>query len=1176
MNSSDLHLGTVSDDAPDSTHELDPNILQRQASAPETSAWVSASAGSGKTKVLSERIIRLMLPSGAAERNACPPHKILALTFTKAGANEMALRIHKMLGRWALLPDDRLASALEKLLGHPPTPTQLTKARQLFARTLDTPGGMKIMTIHSFCQSILGRFPLEAGVSPNFKALDEVQAQHLLRQARDKVLARAAEEKSTPLSQALYHLSASQNETQFIELIQKAISERRQVRDILKQNFGPDGLYTALCQKMGAPAGCRPEELIYSASQDEAFDFTGLKKAANILAQAPNKTDPKTALLIAAWIAQTPEERIKNWESYKQAFFTREGKRRAKLVTVKWAEKHPDIVQTLEQEFERLEHIEKQCLALDTAALTRDFFVLSEAILNEFEILKSEQDALDFDDLILKTLGLLKGESNNLEGLNVTPWIRFKLDQGVDHILVDEAQDTNPEQWEIIQALCDDFFDGAARENISGNENFNRTLFVVGDKKQSIFSFQRAAPEKFENMKEFFKNKIQSTNRTLHTVDFQTSFRSSSPVLKLVDEVFAPSNMREGLDHTPIQHRAFYHQRAGLVELWPLFENPPLEKRDPWEPPTDIIETRSGAAQMADFIAHQVQEWIGTKWLDSKNRFAGAGDIMILVRSRTSFIPRLVRALKSNNIPVSGVDRMVVNDQLVVEDLCACARIALLPEDDLTLACLLKSPLIGWDEETLYNLAYGRASTLWQALVNSTHKDVIEWIQNLIKLARSATPYEFFTAILHTPCPVNEQSGQHAILSRLGEDALDPLEEFLNTALDFERNNISSLQNFLQHHDHQQTEIKREMEEGGKSVRIMTVHGAKGLEAPVVILPDTVRTANSVKAERLLWPDRTGSDLPFFCPQTKPVPDICAQAMEDIKERENAEYRRLLYVALTRAEDQLYIGGYKGTKDLSNHCWYNYIRRAFENLPDVNMIEKSLSPSEIIEVQHYSENKEQKASTSLQESASGEKDIELPKWLFERAKPEITDTAPLMPSRLLADETALSPLKSAENNRFLRGNLTHKLLQILPDILAEKRENYAENYLALQNQALPAKLQKSIAGEVMAILNDPDFAPIFGPGSQAEVPVNGYLPEINQVVSGQIDRLIVGQNDILIIDFKTNRPPPKNPQDIPQNYVRQMRLYAQLMQKIYPDRKVRAALIWTHDAQLMEVDLNRI
>ena len=1150
---------------PDPGRAHDPNVEQRRASNPASSVWVGASAGTGKTKVLTERVLRLMLPREDGQPGT-PPHKILGITFTRAGASEMALRINETLGKWAVMPPEILRAELGILLQREAGKSEQDAARRLFADVVDTPGGLKIMTIHAFCQSVLSRFPLEAGLPPYFRGLEEAQASQLLARARDHALREAESDPAAPLGLALQHVAATVNEEQFLSLIGSITAERGQFLEVLRKYFNADGLYTAICANLNLTPGQTPDEIALEACHDSAFDYTGLLNAAKILARSTGKKEPVYAATIADWLAAKPEKRLVGLADYRAVFLTTKGEAREKdLPTTRIAQTHPDCIPILRTESDRLIALQSRLNAATCALLTRDLFCLGEAVLSRYTALKRAEAALDFDDLILTTVALLEGRTQGMSADKATAWVLYKLDQGIDHILIDEAQDTNPEQWKIIKALCEDFFTG------TGAHEHERTVFAVGDEKQSIYSFQRASPEEFTRMYDYFEERIHQAEQKLENVDLNISFRSAPSILQAVDATFAAPEARKGLGLKDIAHHSYHYWRAGHVELWPLYETHSTGSDDFWSPPTTITEGKGGAAQLADKIAETIDSWLKTgEELPSYGRPIQPGDIMILVRTRTAFFTQLARALKTRNIPVSGVDRMILGEQLVVQDLRAMAEFSLLPGDNLTLACILKSPLIGMSEETLFELAHNRASgqSLWAALNASTHTVISSYLSGFITRARDGHPYEFFSQILQLPCPADPVSGLRAIKARLGDDAIDPLDELLSMALDFEAHNIPSLQGFLHWQSHEQTEVKRQLSEHTSQVRIMTVHGSKGLQAPIVILPDTVRASMRVPGQagrRLIWPDKSDLDFPLWSPRAEFDFSVYKQAAAIVDDRSDEEYRRLLYVAMTRAEDQLYICGYKGTKAPLPTSWYNYVEAGLKSIPEATEEEGIITL----------ENKQTRASdrkptNAIPTGTNGS----LPAWLFEAALPEAQPAAVLRPSRPLEEEqAAISPGTQGRTHRFRRGNLTHKLLQLLPTLPPALRVRAAETFISRYGADLSPEAQTDIIKETLAVLAQPEFADLFGPGSQAEVPITGQMPD-GQIISGQIDRLLIKPDEILIIDYKTNRPPPFKPEDVPEIYRRQMQAYATALRLIYPGRTVRAALLWTDGPHLMAIGVD--
>jgi ATP-dependent helicase/nuclease subunit A len=1152
-----------------------PAELQSRASDPGQSVWVAASAGSGKTKVLTDRVLRLLLP-GPDGQQGTPPERILCLTFTKAGAAEMAVRINQALAAWAIDPDAKVHENLTNLLGQPPSPSQNEAARRLFARVIDAEGGLKIMTIHSFCQSVLGRFPLEAGLPPHFTLIDERTAQDIQRESFDAVLRSPGD-----LAESIDRLSQETGEADTMKLLQALMGERMKLSALLQQG----SLYGLICKKLRLDPAENADGLM--DKMVTRMDESSLRRAcAAMAADRKSKQMAERGPLLQAMLDADPEDRPALLPEYKQIFLKKSAKKDedpifAKLVTNPVRDADPEAESILREEAERLLTLNERIKTVRCAGLSHDLLRIGAAVLGHYQLAKAQLAALDYDDLIACTLDLLSGKSMDMEREAVAPWVMYKLDQGIDHILVDEAQDTNPEQWDIIHALCAPFFEGSgARDDI------NRTIFAVGDEKQSIFGFQRAAPEKFRQAEQLYSNKAKAAQKRFESIPMTISFRSAASILALTDAVFDAMEPWKTMglpDGTRVQHSSFREGQAGRVELWPLIETSQKEDPAPWTLPLSIEENDNAEATLARKIAATIKGWIeGGEILESHGRPMAPGDILILVRFRGTLVEHLVRTLKSLKIPVSGVDRMRLGEQIAVQDLLAAASFALLPEDDLTLACLLKSPLIGLSEEQLYETAIDRrGESLWSAAKTRLSPPITQWLSALIATAGTSHPYEFFSKILHTPCPTDPQgSGLRAMVKRLGEDSVDPLEEFLNTSLQYESDHTPSLQQFLHWQAEGNSEIKREMEGASNKVRIMTVHGSKGLQAPIVILPDTVHTTASITktgpAERMIWAD---GEAMLWSPREENDCLIYADLLADRKARLAEEYNRLLYVALTRAADRLYIAGcVKGARSKpADECWYKRVERAFDalktNCPEGYFLEEGpLDPDKLAPSWQRICNPQISAPDRKRDQAQSREIVAACNdwsWLDRTPPEEETPPRPFMPSRPSDPDPAMrSPLEGTEDTgRFRRGIITHQLLQFLPTLPPDRWPAAAVRFVAAQN--LVADVGESIVSETLAILTHPDFAALFGPGSMAEVPVTGLIGQT--LISGQIDRLLVTESEVIIVDYKTNRPPPADPKDTPKAYRTQLKAYRDTLTAIYPGRAVRSFLLWTDGPRMVEI-----
>jgi len=852
---------------------------------------------------------------------------------------------------------------------------------------------------------------------------------------------------------------------------------------------------------------------------------------------------------------------------YSQAYFTDKGTIAKKLATKAAVEIYPDILDVLQKEAERLEAWHQQWRAVRLASLNAALLTVASAMVGHYTRYKRYRDKLDFDDLIIKTCELLAEE-------NMVPWVLFKLDEGIDHILVDEAQDTSRNQWRVIEELSGEFFAGRG-----SRENTLRTLFVVGDEKQSIFSFQGADPYEFARMQEFFGGRVDKIQQGWE-IFLEYSFRSTRTVLEVVDTVFSKTETRQGVVFDlarPVRHLPFRAGQAGIVELWPLVRTASKDKPAPWQMPTGIDAGDNAASRLAGKIADTIHGWIAQKEiLASKNRPIRAGDILILVQSRGAFVELLMRALKSRDVPVAGIDRMTLTEEIAVMDLLALAQFGLLPKDDLTLASLLKSPLAGLTEEELYDICYAREGTLW-ASVQQKNPALAAWLQGWIAKAGAVTPYAFFAEALNTPCFADAVSGRRAFYGRLGFDIQDALDEFLNSCLHYEQSHTPSLQKFVDWFSRGEAEIKREQDAGKMDlVRIMTVHGAKGLQAPIVFLPDTVKKLHDHNKARahLLWPENE-TGVPLWSPRQEFEAPVYTARQREARAHQEEEYRRLLYVALTRAEDRLYICAYHGVRNPKPDCWYSLVAQSFPAAAKQTdfVIEGEAAPLVTLRLEHAQE-KIPEAEKTLQKKSSAAR-LPLPAWALAPPQEEPSPPQPLAPSRPDDEEPAMKgPLAAEESWRFSRGLIVHQILELLPQLPEPKREKALMHYLARPRLGMPAAQQKSFAAEILAVLRHPEFAAIFGPESRAEVPIVGKAGQ--KILSGQMDRILVTEKEILIVDYKTNRPPPKNEKDVPVIYLKQMAAYRSVIHNIYPQRMIKCALLWTDGPILMPLSENML
>jgi ATP-dependent helicase/nuclease subunit A len=1115
---------------------------QRAASDPAVSAFVAASAGSGKTRLLTDRLLRFMV--GGAR-----PERILCLTFTKAAAAEMAVRLQRRLGSWVTLPSPALREALRDL-GIEPSEAMLDRARSLFAHVLDLPGGMRIGTIHAFCQSLLRRFPLEAEISPHFQLAEDRDADEVMTEAREDMLATVRPRGDSNLLSnqevSLRTLAGVASLAQFSKLVTALKGDRE--RWLRARAAGPE-LAAARRRLLGVTA---PDRAAVIAAAVRGADEAALRAAARVLETKGAPTIQQKARGILEWLSLPPASRIEDWPTWRRLFLKADGQPYAanSLVNAALARADNSLLPPLQTEAERVFSIDDQASAADTAALSDALCDLAGPLLDRYEHRKEASGLLEFDDLIGRSTALLADPGAD--------WVLYKLDGGLDHLLLDEVQDTAPEQWGIAHSLTQEFFagDGAREEP--------RTVFAVGDRKQSIFSFQGADVTAFEDARERLGQRVEYAGRQWLDTGLNVSFRSTAPVLALVDAVFADPAAASGvvLEGETLSHRAVRAGHAGRVELWPLAEAPPPDPPPSWTASDQYQRATSALQLLADDLAGWIRDQTdGAVMLESKGRPLRPGDIMILVRRRDALPAALVRSLKSRGVPVAGLDRMALTEQPAVQDLMVLCDSLLLPQDDLSFACLLTSPLGGLDDNDLMALAIGRSRSLWETF-RDRHTEVPSW----------ARAWSFFNTLLNRVDYVSPHAllaealgalGARAkLLARLGAEAAEPIDELLNAALRYAKVHPPSLQGFLQWLRRSGAEIKREAEAAGSQVRILTVHGAKGLQAPLVILPDT--TSMPKDDDELLWGDDpiSGHTVPIWTPRKEFHCAGTKRIRDEASRRRQEEYNRLLYVALTRAEDRLVVCGWKPKNKPNDACWYNLIARGFARLVEM----------EEGEAAYYSS--PQTAPPDKERAVTAPPDAgELPSYLGVPPQPEPARPQPLAPSRPEGVEfgplpPSASPLVRVEEgaDRFQRGQLTHSLLQHLPSLPEADWHDAAVRFLCKPAHHLPHATAAEIAGEVVAILRHPVLAPLFGPGSRAEVPLTGVVGDV--VVGGLVDRLAVLPDRVLLGDFKTNRRTPASVEATPVAYLRQMASYRSVLRTIFPGRPVRCALIWTREAKV--------
>lgn len=1141
---------------------------QNLASWPDVSAFVPANAGAGKTHVLVGRVIRLLL-------SGVQPERILCLTYTRAAAAEMSERLFEKLSGWIAKDDNELRALIGMDVSQSDVEIRdLDDARRLFTRALETPGGLKVQTIHAFCERLLQRFPIEAGVVPGFHVLTETDSRDLMALARAQVLTRDDEK----IRNAVSTITPFANEQALSGLLQ----ELQRHGSKLLASYGTDNTFAQLKLQLNQIFGLTGNETSHDISENFAAHLSrsSLHHAAALMATDKAVTNSRQAALISNMLSAKNSQEV--LAVAKQIVLTGKSKPKGDtaLVTRNLDKQHPEcraaLLDMREQLLAALDSINALLIVHCTTALV----FLGLEIITCFNNLKRNLAAYDFEDLIHQTVDLLHRNAD-------AAWVLYKLDGGLDHILIDEAQDTSREQWQIINALTEEFFAGEG-----ACIGMTRTVFAVGDRKQSIYSFQGADPREFETQAGIYKALIGSAGGEYREVPLEHSFRSSEMVLQAVDLVFARDDAKKGVTsevQPDVRHLPIRKGEQGLVEVWDLERGQSEDEIQHWAPksgdivdPPHLVMARRIAATIASWLSGRPREML------KPDRAVMPSDILILVRQRSYLMAAIVRALKEANVPVAGADRLKLLDHIAIQDLMALAQVCILPQDDLNLAGVLKSPLFTRDDgvtrfdddNDLFSLAHERGTnSLWRRLETAAeagkpYSRAVERLSRWRDLATRSGVFDFFSAVL------SRDGGRRALLGGLGPEAADPIDAFLQLALEFEQQHVPSLAGFLAWLEATQADIRRDMDQAGGEVRVMTVHGAKGLEAPIVFLPDTCSAPETRSIGNILFTD---NHIPVWRLKSDYATKVTDNLKDKAFEGQVEEYNRLLYVAMTRARYRLYVCGFVKPKgktavvDAPRNSWYAMMHGALTGGEEPLLEHCTHRDGSSIWRAGESlvaDDKQNNAGMAVAASPP-------PDWAIKPARRTQPQYRWLAPSRMGAagetnegwsTETALSPLASRTDTRFRRGRLVHRLLQSLPELPADQRKPAAQRFLAA-NGVVEPELGATVS-EIMTLFSDPRFSGVFSAAARPEVSIAAMIdfPDREKLgLTGQVDRLLVEADRVLVVDFKTNRPPPESVQQIPEIYLRQLAAYSKALERVYPDRAIECALLWTDAPALMPV-----
>lgn len=1052
------------------------NLLQIQASDPKFSTWVSASAGTGKTKILTDRVLRLLLQNAEFS-------KILCLTFTNAAAGEMKERIASSLSDWANTTPLELKEKLRSTLGRNCTKKELEQAQSLYGKYLNSDEKINVQTIHSFCQKLLKKFPLEAGISPSFAIIDEIKSYQILKQIKNELLSKNA---LLPIND---YLNSNFHEVIIDEIISEIVQNKIKF-------FNSNYKYECIKSES--------QEIIESMSSFSSLEW---KNIASI-----------SLIQDIVGLNQTPEQ-------IKKFFLTDSGQKRKKIVPQK-------IIKTGSNLYSDLETIQDQVFILDQKEKTKQLelhskllSMLGSAILAEYEKYKSKKGLLDYDDLIIYSSKLLKAS-------DAKEWVLYKLDGGIDHLLVDEAQDTSFNQWQIIEALIEEFYSGDSKEIKQ-----ERTVFVVGDEKQSIFSFQGADVSSFARMNSALKNRMQYGGKHFIDLQLEISYRSAKEILDGVHIVFdnicrkMPGLFNENIK----QLSAHRNKHSGSIEIWPLCSSE--ETSNDFWPISTIAETKTSQIILAETISSFIKEQLLSKRiLPATGKEIAPNDFMILFRTRDELTNEVIHALKKDNIEVTGLDRISLCDNLAVMDLISVAKFVLNPCDDLNLCSLLKSPIFGLSEKEIYEISINRQeNSVWKILQsNNKYSSLNKKLQNFIDLYQVSHIGNFFQYI------VDVLDYRRLLNSSCEPDSNDAIDELLYTCNNFYKQNNSSIQHFIFWIEEHDTSIKRNSADAGK-VKIMTLHASKGLQSPFVILCDT--TSVPTQTNRFQWHNE---NTLLSAKNSSSTPEY----FKDIKKQEQskayAEYLRLLYVGMTRAEDHLIICGHQGKKTIPENCWYELIRSSLSEKSILNDNGNLIFG-----------NMQQDICVTLSEKDQQNK-IE---FFSNKLSQETIKIKP----KYISSHTHTSPLTKKDPMSY--GLIFHKILE---DSLVVPNLNIMKTHPLIQTINVESK--ERMLKSIDKIINNQKFCNLIKEDFCTEIAIGTEDSGLTKI--GRIDLMIIKNSEAIIIDYKSDINPPKDNKQIPKSYQKQLDFYKNTVQKIYPKKNIITMILWLENGELMETSIN--
>jgi len=1206
------------------------NVNSLDACNPAFNATVSASAGSGKTWLLITRIVRLLI-AGA------DPGNIIALTFTRKAAGEMQIRLNQRLFAMATADEKMLEQQLQ-MIGCSIDQNNKTIAAGLYEKLIHSLYPIRIQTFHSFCQDILSRFPLEADIPPGFELIEDTSL--LERQAWQALF-----DKANPLIKK----SAIKQASDFAPAGQKLVEHL----DIIMQFCnGPDNTLTALSSFLAhrsdwwaytahtaQPVDFACRALAQSLQLDENLTRDGQKPAAqflnesntekllifsNLLREIKNITSEKHADSIDTAL-QDEKDSETRFSLIASAFIKKDGEKliqgrqhSAALEKKLGTENASRFIELHDEIAEKIQRVNEQNKRLLSLKLNSAWYFAGHQYVEIFQQLKREMRLLDFTDLEWKCYELLQHADN-------AHWVQYKIDQRIDHILIDEFQDTNPTQWHLLSPILE--------EIAAGPEQRARSVFLVGDEKQSIYSFRRANPAL-----QFMASQWLADNLQARATPLDFSRRSSAAIIECVNQIFEQPDIKDIMTGYSM-HDTWLKTLPGQVMLCELFEEDETVRDDAANDSTtsDVAEDSNHAtSRQAGYfrnplkqpreislktIRHKEAGYIARQILQLKNghslitdnnvvRPLEFGDIMILMRNRTH-IDIYEDALKQHGIAFIGSKKGGLLDNLEIQDLICLLNTLITPYSDLALAQVLKSPIFNASDEDLILIARENNAAHWYERLLHLAADPED---NTVRPALSEA-LRRAASLLPRWQQLAEQLPVHDCLDRIfsegniikryvaanrtanREKVAANCQRFLELSLETDSGRYPSITRFLQQLNHLKYYSSNPPEEPlSKSdesrVRLMTIHGSKGLESPVVFLADCNSTSSNrdTYASLVRWPAEESRPVNFQLQLNKDNTDQVTQKLQQEKLGEQTrEELNLLYVALTRAREQLYISGIKNRKS-NDRSWYQIIASGMENITERETTIDDIGCRVFRHLAYDAVTVTQPDAPAMPSDTQRNIDQRLLKPIEPQYLNKPAANNMIAPSLFIDEDFATETVPDSEGTAAQqtaldaktarwRGIIIHRIIEQLcksktypaVKLTVEPIYQQLKADIALLQPAYIEQLDSCIQ-EAVSLFNHADFTAIFNPATDTltynEMPL--MYKQGTQTVYGIVDRVIRSENSVQIIDYKSHRfAATETAENVAEQFATQLQYYADGIRRLWPTHKVRAGILFTQQQEMV-------